>query len=453
MMSACFRSVLKAGFVALIALAAWRIWLAFQHGDFVSPVRIGLYGVLPAAVAFAACLFLFVGHRARLIAALQVGAIVLALAGAEIWVQWQSHVAAEARRMASPPLPALATLMARLRDAGTLAYPQPCGWNLRVAGGRAGSPVTIENRPVLPVGGLAGNAMLRITPVGLSQHIADRQGFNNPPGQWMPGAVEIMAIGDSFTMGADVPFGHGFVDHLRRNLGRTVNLGCNGNGPLFELAGLAEYGPHLSPRVVVWAYYEGNDLVKDAELEMTSPVLPRYLQPGFSQGLVQHRDAVQAGLLHYLQRRTAAMTQAVDLPAKPEIFAVDWGQALRLGALRRALGLAYGFPPESLGVLVRALERAQAITDAWGGRLVFVYLPGEARFAGTLARLDADAYRRRVLDQVTRLDVPVFDLVPQFEAHLRPRDLFANHYTLEGYRLVGDVVLEALRANDSEDAR
>ncbi len=453
MMPACFRFVLKVGFAALIALAVWRIWLAFQHGDFVSPIRVALYGVLPAAVALAACLLLFMGHRARLITGLQVVAIVLALAGAEIWVQWQSHVAAEARRMASPPLPAPATLLARLRDAGTLAYPQPCGWNLRVAGGRAGSPVTVEGRPVLPVGGLAGNAMLWVTPDGLNERIADQRGFNNPPGQWMPGAVEIMAIGDSFTMGADVPFGHGFVDHLRRKLGRTVNLGCNGNGPLFELAGLAEYGPHLRPRVVVWAYYEGNDLVKDAGLEMTSPILPRYLQPGFSQGLVQHHDAVQASLLHYLQGHAAAMAQAVDRPAKPETFAVNWTQLLRLGALRRALGLAYGFPPESLDVLVRALERARAVTDAWGGRLVFVYLPGEARFTGTLARLDADAYRRAVLDQVTDLDVPIIDLVPEFEAHRRPRNLFANHYTLEGYRLVGDVVLEALRADGSEDDR
>ena len=60
-----------------------------------------------------------------------------------------------------------------------------------------------------------------------------------------------MAVRDSFTYGADVPFGYSFVDLVRTKVGTTVNLGRVGNGPLRELATLIEYGPLLRPKTVV----------------------------------------------------------------------------------------------------------------------------------------------------------------------------------------------------------
>lgn len=41
---------------------------------------------------------------------------------------------------------------------------------------------------------------------------------------------------------------------------RTLNLGMGGIGPLHELAILKEYGSVVRPKVVLWVYYEGNDL-------------------------------------------------------------------------------------------------------------------------------------------------------------------------------------------------
>ena len=65
---------------------------------------------------------------------------------------------------------------------------------------------------------------------------SDPHGFRNR--ETAGAAIEWAAIGDSFTQGACVDEGRGFVDLLGRQLGKALNLGMSGNGPLLELATL-----------------------------------------------------------------------------------------------------------------------------------------------------------------------------------------------------------------------
>jgi hypothetical protein len=66
------------------------------------------------------------------------------------------------------------------------------------------------------------------------------------------------------------------------------------------LATLKEYAESLRPKVVLWFYFEGNDL-KDLSNERRSPLLSRYLEPNeFSQRLSSRQDEIDRALGGYL---------------------------------------------------------------------------------------------------------------------------------------------------------
>lgn len=412
--------VLALGCIAVAAAGPVVAILAWQGGHFASPARIVLYGALPLLLAAAAVGLLFAGHAARLMAAAYGAAFAAALLGAELYLSRQP---AAGEGSADPALAA--------RAAGERAYPHLCGQNAFVeAGTRADSIVRIDGVPVFPVTGLSNNRIFHRGPGWVSDTVTDEHGFNNPPGQWTKQELPLLLVGDSFTFGADVPFGSGFADRLRERFGATVNLGCGGNGPLLELAALAEYGPLLRPRTVVWAYFEGNDLTKDIVHEQRAAPQLGYLD-GKSQNLHAQQPAIERAMEAYLTARVARAPVAAAQPSWPSLREI-----LSLSRLRTALGLSYGFRPAELALFRHVMATAQATTAAWGGNLVFVYLPGEVRFATALGRLDADGYRGAVVSTVAGLGIPVVDLAEVFARQAAPRSLFSGHYTVEGYALV-----------------
>ncbi len=68
-------------------------------------------------------------------------------------------------------------------------------------------------------------------------------------------------IGDSFTQGSCVLPGEDFASQIRILTKQSaISLGMSGNGPLIELASLKEYGLQKKPQIVLWFYFERNDL-------------------------------------------------------------------------------------------------------------------------------------------------------------------------------------------------
>ena len=94
-----------------------------------------------------------------------------------------------------------------------------------------------------------------------------------PYSGWVLVAVSFSALGVVF--GIRLPFSVFFVALIRDRHPGTVNLGIGGNGPLMMLAGLKEYLAALRPRVVLWFYFEGNDVTKDLFRERRSALLIR----------------------------------------------------------------------------------------------------------------------------------------------------------------------------------
>jgi lysophospholipase L1-like esterase len=345
-----------------------------------------------------------------------------------------------------------------LRREGIRAYPLIFPEVMFKTGGSSDirSLFTINEQEVLPLAGLANTPTVFCNESGeYIVYESDRYGFHNPPNVWRA-PVQFAALGDSFTHGACVRSDHGFVALIRRRHPSTVNLGMNGNGPLSMLATLREFGPSLRPRTVLWVYFEGNDSRDLDGREKHSPLLMKYLDPSFSQGLMQRQQEIDHVLQAYL-----------DEAIRSNAYAYDAEQFLKLHFLRKSVATLMKKRPPVNGVAAevvetlqrfgaplqeadralfrRILTEANRLVASWGGQIYFVYLPTWERFRlPDLASKDRDA----VLNLVKELGMRLIDLNPIFEQHPDPLSLFPTrryaHYNDAGHALVAQEILRHL---------
>jgi hypothetical protein len=280
--------------------------------------------------------------------------------------------------------------------------------------------------------------------------------------------MDIMALGDSFVQGWCVPNKDNLVALIRRRYPATVNLGIEGDGPLTMLATIKEYGEQFKPKVVLWFYFEGNDIA-DLRQERQSLLLNRYLMGGFSQRLSARQPEVDHALTDYVKiakDRNTLLTRLKEISAlvtNPARLPNRIQGIMKLSELRKRLGLPQGIEGDSIGVPDIASsddERAQSVrvltdslydilleaktsTSAWGGRLYFIYLPSRYRYDPTGPGPQPD--RDRVLQVATTVGLPIIDIHEIFKVQRDPMSLFplrrASHYNEEGHRLVAEEVL------------
>src|SRR5262245_34075770 len=143
------------------------------------------------------------------------------------------------------------------------------------------SAIEVDGHNVVPLGAVANRATVLCNESGQWVYYqSDRHGFNNPTEVWASNPLEVAALGDSFAHGYCVPPAQNFVALIRQRHAATLNLGIAGNGPLLMLATLTEYLTSLKPRVVLWFYFEGNDL-DNLHIENRSAALRGYLTDGY----------------------------------------------------------------------------------------------------------------------------------------------------------------------------
>jgi hypothetical protein len=258
---------------------------------------------------------------------------------------------------------------------------------------------------------------------------SDEHGFHNPLGLWQQSSVKLAVIGDSFVHGACVPSDRNFVARLRAQIPETLNLGRGGAGPLLELAILKEYGSRVQPRVVLWVYYEGNDL-QDLVRERDQ-VWQHYLRHGAFQRLFDRQDVIDKGLSDHIQHVQRSLEEQAQQergwPHRVEAF-------LKFHALKIHLQRLYdtylappapaSLPPtdpQTFVLFQDVLRVATATVEQWEGSLIFVYLPGYNRYAHPEY---GDRDRGRILSLVHELGVQTIDIHPLFAAQSDPLALF-----------------------------
>ena len=336
-------------------------------------------------------------------------------------------------------------LMGALEAQGDSVWPNFNSWELNLRG----DTILLNNQPVQPLGGISLVHTLYCNERGTYElFTSDEYGFRNPRGlQVAP--VDLALIGDSFVQGYCVPSDSTAAALLRAKFPRTVNLGRDNYGPLSQLALLREYAARLRPGIVLWFFYEGNDL-EDLEIEKQRAPLVRYLEPTYSAHLADHtdsldrklRDVVRAKRSLAEQRQTRRRSRPNDQPSGFRSFAT-------LSRIRQLVTEAIHRPkpifPFDESLYHRILQQAQRESAAWGGRFTLVYLPAWQRFGDPPL---ANPHRARILSLVSDLNIPVIDLVPAFVQSGDPVGFFPfrlpGHYQPEGQRLIASEILRSL---------
>jgi len=407
--------------------------------------------VLPAAFAAAVFACLRLSLDGRLVVTFCLIAVIPALYGAEIYLGLQSRAVSAGAGGDFDRRGKLEVIL-DFRRQGIDAYPAMRAKSMlveapdktlvpAVGGGEDG---------LLPLANLPGKRIVVCNETGRWMvYDSDPYGFHNPPGVWEARPLEAALIGDSFTHGSCQESDKNIAAHLRKRFGSVLNLGISGFGPLTELASIKEYLTRLKPRLVLWFYFEGNDLFEDMLQERRSKLLMSYLEDGFSQRLMARRDEVAARFKTYLDAKLTEAMSRVDHPFE------DLTDFLELYHLREnfgldpiGLGIIEPVTEDEYGLFQSIIREARRTVESWGGRFVFVYLPDAPRYwAAERNSLIRDHLRRRVLDIVAGLGIPVIDIHTAIAAEPDPKKLYVfpgSHFNEDGYRLVARVIMDRL---------
>lgn len=293
---------------------------------------------------------------------------------------------------------------------------------------------------VYPLGGLPEKVTVVCNESGRYMiYESDEHGFNNPRGLYTKPSVDIALIGDSFAQGRCVDPSEDVSAILRREGYSVINLGIGHNSLLLELAGLTEYALPMQPRVVLWMYFEGNDLI-DLQAELTDSLLTDYLEDDFTQELLKRQEQVALVLTDFVNRQW-------NQEARKKKRATPVKNLLKLKRMRTLLGQRSAQQIEVIPEFAEILRIAKDRVERAGGTMYFVYLPAWARYA--LEKEEGYLARTQVLQAVRQLDIPIIDFYQTVTARDDPLSLFPfkvqGHYTAEGYALLADQIEQHLR--------
>ncbi len=279
----------------------------------------------------------------------------------------------------------------------------------------------------------------------------DEFGFNNPAGLILSGHVLAAAVGESFTLGHCLPPQQAFITLLRKSYPTLANFGMEGSGALALLATFREYVEPLKPPLVLWIMHPWT---ADASAEYADPILRQYLEPGFSQHLLQRRGEVDAAI------RTIAVpvqyeSDAAQSRALEEARRTRFAGIFSLSQLRKRLHLpelmAKPPPPLDLAPFDRSVDLARRTTEGWGGRFVVVIMPLYEEVVSH--NLEGPLHHERLVARLHASGFEVIDTVPLFEDSSDAVGLYlnrrANHPSAAGHKLLADYIASQLSAGQS----
>jgi hypothetical protein len=321
---------------------------------------------------------------------------------------------------------------------------------------------------ILPFGGISNKTVVFCNEGG--QFIIlenDEHGFNNPKGLYKKGDIKVALVGDSYVHGACVKPGEDIASQFRKMGISALNLGSMGNGPLIELALIKEYAEPIHPEIVLWVYYEGNDL-SDLNKERKSSMLMRYLEDDYSQNLLERQDEIDTILINYVNNAMKIYKNKLQEERKYILRIMKlWNLRNSLGSLNKtSQTLKNELTPKSaaldpnLILFSKILYSANQRVTGWGGRFYFVYLSGLKRYMYNNNK-DEDyyllQYREDVLNIVHELGIPLIDFKEVLDIHpdrlsLSPfpdrsshLPFIPQHYNAKGYKLITDCIASKLR--------
>jgi hypothetical protein len=320
------------------------------------------------------------------------------------------------------------------------------------------------NNRIFPLGGISQKTIVYCNQIGQQKILeSDEHGFDNPKGLYKNGVINAALVGDYFAFGRCGMSGEDLGSRLQ-NMGITsLNLENGNNGPLSDLAILKEYVEAIRPEIVLWVYFEGNDL-RDLDGERTASMLMRYLEDGYSQNLLERQVEIDTILVKYItsQHLTIEGKRQIEDQLKEKANLLEAKRIkpkiIRLWHLRNSLGLINKTYHEQtnkritnyksqLPLFSEVLATAYKRTSDWGGKFYFVYIPAMDRYTNDNdngALFDRDD----VLASVHKLGIPVIDFheaLKKLPDPLSFNPFLTAGYNAQSYKLVSELIVSRLK--------
>ena len=278
----------------------------------------------------------------------------------------------------------------------------------------------------------------------------DQNGFRNPIDVV---SAEIAVIGDSFVEGPNVGAKEMLPAVLAARLGRSVvNLGQIGYGPQQELAVLKRFGLPMCPSLVIWAFFEGNDLKNAREYETVRANWDAFVAEGDSfwqRSFV--KNALQAVERVVGHTKPSARKRSCEVPAPA-------GRTERLYFLYPGAPLSSG-DEAAIRLTGTALKEAARLTNAHGASLLLLFVPSKYRVFASLCRPEpgtelaswtVNDMPGRIAELVRTLEgrVSYLDLTPALRHSAQNNRLpylsDDSHWSAEGHRVAAAAIIEHL---------
>ncbi|MBI1790743.1 MAG: hypothetical protein HYR60_24710 [Acidobacteria bacterium] len=356
--------------------------------------------------------------------------------------------------------PTILETVLMLSEAGQRAAPHLPRRDLLTWKGSTLPRSMIDGREIVPLADRSRTSTVACVESGRTlTYLSDGFGFHNPEAVWNLRRLTIAAVGDSFVQGFCVPPEHSLMAPIRRQYPAALNLGMGGSGPLSELAAIREYAASRRPEMVLWFFYEGNDLA-DLRFESASPTLMRYLEPDYRQALEELQPLIDQALGDYVEEWKMRRVQAIAMlmahhdPSDGRVvkFAKANFWFVTAPRIRNLLRARFGGPSPNyvaapterdFDLFERVLRRSAEDVASWGGRLYFVYL---ASTAATDFHPDTHpAIHARVIGAANSLGLPVIDVKQELGPRYSDwRFAESHHLTPQGYEELAQLVLSRI---------
>ncbi len=275
----------------------------------------------------------------------------------------------------------------------------------------------------------------------------DRRGARvDAPGEQTGDAVDVMAVGCSFTWGSSVESEQTYVQQLGRILGVSVaNLSMGSFGSVQSLMMLLR-NADLAPKVVVYGF------IRDHLRRNVAPCAPNFLPYCLPVAYLQRAgDEIvlrppPTALFSFEENRDFMAEVATRDPSEPGAFWRRTAWAARI-ALRERLAptLTVDQSPETAALALRTMVRAMADeARRIGAAFVVLHMP-------YLARGKVGAVPTELSAAVAGLDLTLVDFAPAAAAFYA-RDPSGTLITGDGlhpnptaHRMIAEVLAEAVR--------
>lgn len=290
-------------------------------------------------------------------------------------------------------------------------------------------------------------------------YLSDRYGFRNDDKIWDQD-VDIVISGDSIVQGACVENKDVTADVLANLSNKKVlNLGIQGYGPLMQLATLKEYAIYKKPKIVLWYYFEANDLPNMID-ELKNEKLIKYKNENFNQGLIFKQDKINIQLQEVIKIFRKGINNKNLINQNDNKLNI-----INILKLRNSRNLLNSYLPNSRSLLryryypnnlindyFDILLQAEKLVKSWGGELYFVYHPDLARYLG----FNSSKYRERqyglFLKRLKKNEIKIIDFKSDLYDKLdNVKDIY--HFGLHGhpnelgYKLSAEVINKNLKNN------